>query len=274
MGPPKFADLSKSVNDLFKDDFGSGSSKVTFKAKTASGADLKIEGSKSGADGAVSAYVQTKFTHNKIAVQEKLTSKNTLETEITASKLAKGVKVVVANTYNPAKGISGLKLKADYSADQFTFNSATTPKAVDVGAVYAHGKYLLGASAVLSTAGSLDSTAFGLAYSESDLKLSSTIKNGSNVEGCVYHAPSAGVQTGVKVGWDASKSACSFSAATKYKLDADSFVKAKVNDKLSCDLSYTTAVKPGVKLGLFGKINLNSLTADAHSLGWALTFSS
>jgi len=40
----------------------------------------------------------------EIAVQEKLTSKNTLETEITADKLAKGVKVVVNNTYNPAKG--------------------------------------------------------------------------------------------------------------------------------------------------------------------------
>lgn len=37
-------------------------------------------------------------------MQEKLTSKNTLETEITAAKLAKGVKVVLANTYNPAKG--------------------------------------------------------------------------------------------------------------------------------------------------------------------------
>lgn len=57
-------------------------------------------------------------------------------------------------------------------------------------------------------------------------------KNGSNVEAGVFHAPKSGVQTGVKVNWDASKSACSFAAATKYSLDANSFVKAKVNDKL------------------------------------------
>lgn len=37
MAPPKFADLSKSVNNLFKDDFGSGCTKVTVKAKTSNG---------------------------------------------------------------------------------------------------------------------------------------------------------------------------------------------------------------------------------------------
>lgn len=271
MAPPKFADLSKAANDLFKDDFGSGN-KVTFKAKTASGADLKIEGSRTGTDGAVAAYVQTKFAHKNFTVQEKMTSKNTLETEITAAKLVKGAKFVLCNSYSPAKGISGLKIKADYAADKFMFTSATTMSGCDVSGSYAQGSYLVGASAGLSSAGAIKSTAFGLAYSEADLKLSSTIKNGSSVEGAVYHKASRDLTAGVKVNWDAAKQSTSFAVATKYQLDSDSFVKAKVNTSLSCDVSYTTNVRPGVKLGMFGNINLQSLTADANALGWALTF--
>jgi len=57
-------------------------------------------------------------------------------------------------------------------------------------------------------------------------------KNGSAVEGCVYHAPSNDVQTAVKVNWDAAKQSTSFAVAAKYRLDSDSFVKAKVDTGL------------------------------------------
>lgn len=73
------------------------------------------------------------------------------------------------------RSISGLKLKADYAADKFILNSTTTPKGVDLGAVYAHGQYLVGGAAGVTMAGALSNTAFGFAYSQGDIKLSSTM---------------------------------------------------------------------------------------------------
>lgn len=133
-----------------------------------------------------------------------------------------------ATHYRDAARISGLKLKADYSADAFVLNTATTMSNVDLAGksspfpsslsfqcrglsriylaclglsdrprtwamrgplptvnmahtyyynagTYSHGAYLLGGAVGLTTAGALSSTQFGLAYSESDLKLSSTM---------------------------------------------------------------------------------------------------
>ncbi len=37
MAPPKFGDVGKAANDLFNDDFGAGSVKLTLKSKAANG---------------------------------------------------------------------------------------------------------------------------------------------------------------------------------------------------------------------------------------------
>ena len=60
-------------------------------------------------------------------------------------------------------------------------------------------QFLFGGSAVLNTSKGLTPTDYTIAggYRSGDIIATSTIKNGSDVEGSIYHAPRAGVKAGV-----------------------------------------------------------------------------
>jgi hypothetical protein len=61
-------------------------------------------------------------------------------------------------------------------------------------------------------------------------------------------------------------------AGAKYKLDADSFVKVKMDNIGNLGLGYSHVLRPGVKIGLGGLFDTNRLQENAHKLGFSLVF--
>jgi voltage-dependent anion channel protein 2 len=275
MAPPKFSDISKAVTDLFADDFGFGATKLILKSKAQNGVNFKVEGVRADS-GLVSGFLETKFNHaSGLSVKEKWTTKNDVTTELSVeNKFVEGSKLTAEAVFNPNSGLNGLKLKGDYAKDHINTNLAVSGKGVvSTAGVFSFGsKYLVGASADYDTAkGAVTSTKFAVGYAESDVIVTSSITNGSDVEGTVFHTPNSAVQAGLKFTWSKASSDTGFELAGKYKLDKDAFVKAKVDKALNLGLSYTQSLRAGVSLTLSANIKGSALHTDAHQLGLSLT---
>lgn len=273
MATPKFADISKAVTDLINDDFNFGLTKLVLKSKAKNGVNFKVEGAKDAA-GAVKAFLETKFTHSSgVSVKEKWTTDNSVTTELTAeNKVVAGSKVIVEAVFNPKSGITDSKFKGEYvHGSIFTNFGATSKGILSAAAVFGfHGKYLAGASADFTAAGALNKHQVALGYKDEDVIVTSTITDGADVEGTVFHVPNASTVAGLKFSWNKSKAETGFELVGKYKLDGDAFVKAKINKALTIGLSYTQTLRQGVAVTLSAQVNGANLAAD-NQLGLSLT---
>eukprot|EP00730_Choanoeca_flexa_P000931 TRINITY_DN10401_c0_g2_i5.p2 TRINITY_DN10401_c0_g2~~TRINITY_DN10401_c0_g2_i5.p2 ORF type:complete len:112 (+),score=23.53 TRINITY_DN10401_c0_g2_i5:392-727(+) len=77
---------------------------------------------------------------------------------------------------------------------------------------------------------------------------------GGLVEGSLFHAPSTSLETGVQFAWNGDNNT-SFAVAGRYVLDADTFVKAKVDKSLNMNLSYVQNIRPGVSMRLSADVS-------------------
>jgi voltage-dependent anion channel protein 2 len=271
MAPPKFADLSKAADDLFSDDFGASATKVTFKAKAANGTNIKVEGSRV-ASGAVTALLETKFTHKAsgVTVKEKWTNDNVVTTELAVKdKLLNGCENTLVAKFKPTKGgLSDLSLKTTYKTGSFTANATTSSKSVSPAGVFSYGNWNIGAGTTYNFAkGALSSTSVGVGYTDGDLQVASTIADNGKVAGSIFHKCCPSTSYGVKFGWNRDTGATNFAVATCCDLDSDAFVKAKVDTNLAIGLSYVQTMRPGVSLRLSADIAGNALNSDSHAVG-------
>jgi len=272
--PPKFADLTKSVTDLFNDDFGYGATKLVLKSKASNGTTFKLEGLKS-AKGNVDGTLETKLTHSGFSVKEKWSTSNDVLSEVSFdSKVLPGSKITAEVLFNANKGLDNLrfKVKGDYEKDNLNASlSVNSVGVVSTSAVFGVGKYLLGAATDYDTSKSIvGSTKISISYVESDVIATSSITNGSEVEGSIFHVPNSRVSAGVKFSWNQSN-ATSFELAGKYKISDVATAKAKINKDLNLGLSYTHVLSPGVNLTLAALVKGGDLQNDAHQLGLALS---
>jgi hypothetical protein len=94
--------------------------------------------------------------------------------------------------------------------------------------------------------------------------------------GSYYHRVNPTVEAGAKATWDseASASNVTIELGTKYKLDSDAFLKAKIDNNGRLGLGYTQHLRPGVKLSLGGSFDTRRFNENAHKVGLSLTLES
>jgi len=94
--------------------------------------------------------------------------------------------------------------------------------------------------------------------------------------GSYYHRVSADIEAGGKAVWDtkASNQAVGIEIGTKYNLDGDTYVKAKVDNGGRFGLSYTQNLRKGVKVSLAGLFDTMRLNENAHKVGLSLVLES
>ncbi len=149
--------------------------------------------------------------------------------------------MLIPQPRNP-RSLKDIKAKAEFKNDKAFFDAAVTPSSVTASSVFGYGKYLFGASGTFNVAkGALSSTKVGcctfalldrahahtthphtythththththtplpplqvtVGYTEADLVVTTSIANGSDVEGSIYHVPKPDVQAGVKFSWN------------------------------------------------------------------------
>eukprot|EP00123_Amoebidium_parasiticum_P019259 comp24385_c0_seq1/m.46657 comp24385_c0_seq1/g.46657 ORF comp24385_c0_seq1/g.46657 comp24385_c0_seq1/m.46657 type:complete len:278 (-) comp24385_c0_seq1:497-1330(-) len=274
MAPVKFADLGKTVKDLFNKDFGFGEVKVEFNSKTSNGVELKATHTKATGSNDVAGSFEAKHTSADLSFTHKWNNKNVFTETVAYNKLADGLKAEVEATYGVADGKQGAKVNLDYAQSHLRVNidaDVLNGPAVVASAVYALEHVVLGAEGGYNVnSGAVTKTNLALGYTNNDFAvvLTSDLKK---VNASLHQVVNGKLQAAAQVGFSTANNATDFAVLTAYKLDSDSSLKAKLNHNGELGLGYTSTLRPGVKLTLGLNVDSKNLAADAHKVGIALT---
>eukprot|EP00043_Microstomoeca_roanoka_P026508 m.11808 g.11808 ORF g.11808 m.11808 type:complete len:275 (+) comp6672_c0_seq1:253-1077(+) len=271
MATPKFADLSKACVDLFLDDFNAGANKLTLKSRAINGTNLKVEGTRSNANGAVAGFIETKFAHKPsgLNVKEKWTTGNVVTTELSVGNvLTYGTDFSIASSFKPTtSGFEDFKFKSSLLREQFAVTLDTNFKGAAASGVFSYGKFLFGGSVNM---GKAVSTTIGAAYVEKDYSIASTVADGRTVDISIFHKARPGVTAGAQFGWSKT-GATSLGVAGRVVIDETAYVKAKVNQKLDVSLAFVQSLRPGITMALSANLVGSNLSQGGHQLGVSLT---
>ncbi|GFZ43353.1 Mitochondrial outer membrane protein porin [Saitozyma sp. JCM 24511] len=287
--PPSWKDLGKSSSDLLLKDYPIQGTSLEVKTLTPSNVTFKVAGAKDATSNVIAGDIEGKYVDfkNGLTFTQAWTTTNILRTQLELeNQIAKGLKLDLATTLNPAKAQKSAILTAIYK--QPSLHSRAT---VDLfkgptftaDAVVGRDGFLVGAEAsydVLSGAITRYAGAVGFSAPEYAITLHG-LGNLSTFAASYYHKVSKDVEAGAKAVYDTKSTTggVSLEVGAKTYLDNAAFVKAKINNAGILCLGYTQALRPGVKasfgLGL-DTSRLNDPTAGqaAHKVGASFTFNS
>lgn len=87
-----------------------------------------------------------------------------------------------------------------------------------------------------------------------------------------YHKVNALTEAGAKATWQRGDQQVSLELGSKYVIDKDAFVKAKIDNVGRLGLGYSQVLSKGIKVGFGGVFDTARLSNDAHKLGFSLAF--
>ncbi|XP_062913273.1 voltage-dependent anion-selective channel protein 2-like isoform X1 [Mobula hypostoma] len=273
--PPSYADLGKSSRDLFSKGYGFGLVKLDLKTKSSTGVEFNTSGTSNTDTGKATGSLETKYKMKDygITFTKKWTTENTVASEVTIEdQLAKGLKLTFDTTFVPNTGKKSGKLKTAYKRDyinlgcdiDFDFAGPTIHSA----AVFGYEGWLIGYQMAFDTAKSkLAQNNFSLGYRAGDFQLHTHVNDGSEFGGSIYQKVNDKVETAVNLAWTAGSNNTRFGIASKYQIDKDTYISAKVNNSTLIGLGYTHTLRPGVKLTLSGLIDAKNIHAGGHKVG-------
>jgi len=280
MAPPTFGDLGKQSRDVFGKGYNFGVIKLDVKTKTESGIEFKSSGNSGIDSGKVSGNLETKYKVKDLGLTftEKWTTDNTLATTLDVEdQLAKGLKLTLDTNFAPNTGAKSGKLAAEFTQEAATLEADVdlALSAVNASATVGYNSWLAGYQTTFDIAKSaITKNNFGIGYTAPDFVLHTSVNNGSDFGGSIYHKVNGNLEAGVSLGWSSSTSNTNFAIGSKYVLDADSSIRAKVNNKCEVGLGYQQKLRDGITVTLSALVNGGALQQGGHKVGCALEFSS
>lgn len=279
MAPPQYKDLGKNARDIFSDGYHFGLMKLDVKSQTNSGVTFSSSGVSNQDTGKVFGTLETKYKIKEYGLTfcEKWNTENTLGTEVTiADKLLNGLTLGYSCTFSPHTGARTGKLTSSYlhenvaaSAD-FDLSLSGGP-VVNAQAVVGYQGWLAGYQASFDTQrNKLTSNNFSLGYTASDFSLHTSVDNGRDFHGSIYHKVKPGLQGAINLAWSSTNNVTQFGLATKYELDKEAFIRTKVNSHLQIGLGYQQTLRKGVSLILSTNIDGKNFSSGGHKIGLAL----
>jgi len=216
------------------------------------------------------------------------TTHNALDTKIELDNtIANGLKAEVLTQFLPASKGMGAKLNLHFRQPLFharAFFDLLKGPSFNGDAVIGHDGFLAGAEVGYDVEGGrITKYSAAVGYSIPEYTAAITATNSLNVfAASYYHRVNAQVEAGAKATWDAksgSTSGVGLEIASKYKLDSNAFVKAKINNQGVAALAYSQLFRPGVTVGFGASIDTQRLAEPAHKVsscssrdfGWRLT---
>jgi len=207
---------------------------------------------------------------------EKWNTDNILKSEVTVEdQLVKGLKLGIDTSYSPASGKKAAVIKSSFKHDKFFTNvdidlDAAGP-VLHKSVVVNHLGWLVGAQCTFDTAKSqLTRNNFAIGYTANDFTLHTNVNDGTEVGGSLYHKVNDQLEMGVSLSWSSGNNATRFAIASKYQLDKQSTVQAKVNNMSQIGLSYTQQLRDGVKLIVSALVDGKNINGGGHKLGLGL----
>jgi len=280
MAPPVYADIGKSCRDIFSKGYHFGFFKLDLKSSTVNGVDITSGGIYTFEEGKVFGNLETKYKVPQygLTFTEKWNTSNVLATEISCEdKLAPGVKVALETLFNPDNGKKSGKVKAQYKTCNATVEKSLdmgddAPLAANGSIVLAYQGWLGGYQMAYDTQeGKITKNNFAIGYNCGDFQLHTSVDNGEVFNGSLYHRVSSRLETGIQLAWTAGKeNSASFAMGTKYLMDSQTALRAKVNNKSQLGFGFEQKIRDGVTLTLSTFIDGKNFKAGGHKVGIAL----
>jgi voltage-dependent anion channel protein 2 len=281
MIPPKYSDLGKAAKDLFDKNYNYGFAKVDLKTTANNGVAFTTKGSSSLDSGSIDGSLETKYkpSGGAFTLTEKWSTDNKLSTEVAVEdQVVVGSKVSINTTFSPNTGKKSGALKTSYARDNVNLTLDTdfnfAGPTLQGSSVFGYEGWLAGYQFAFDTASkALTKSNFALGYDGDDLQALATVNDASEFTGSVYQKVKNGVQLGVQLSWDKGQSATRFGVASKYAIDSDSSVHAKVNNCGQIGVGYSHKLREGVTLTLSSLMHGTKLNEGGHKLGLGVEFS-
>lgn len=278
MAPPQYSDLGKSAKDLFNKGYNYGTVKLDVKTKTKNDIDFNVTGEHNNDVNKSLGSLEAKYKSpaHGLTFVEKWNTDNVLKSEVTIEdSLMKGLKLALDTSYSPATGKKSGVVKTAYKHDKVMLNTDIdldlAGPVVHNSLTFGHMGWLLGLQATFDTAKSqLTRNNFAVGYQANDFTLHTNINDGTEVGGSIYQKINSQLEMGVSLSWSSVNNATRFALASKYKLDKDATVQAKVNNLSQIGLSYSQQLRDGVKLILSALVDGKNINGGGHKLGVGL----
>lgn len=281
MAPPCYADLGKQARDLFNKNYHFGVVKLDCKSTTKTGVEFNVSGTSLNDTGKVNASLETKYKVPEygLTLKEKWNTDNTLATEICSEeKLARGLKVAFHANFAPQTGRKSGALRTAYKLDNLHFNGDIDlgpPGPVAHGAAVLHYQGWLAGGQVSfdTTKNRLSKTNFAVGFQGGDFVLHTNVNDGQEFQGTVFQRVNPNLQAGVQLAWTAGTNTTRFGLGCVYELDAETSVRAKVNNSGQIGLGFTHCLRPGISLTLSTMLDGKNFNQGGHKLGLGLDLS-
>ncbi|KAJ3317076.1 Mitochondrial porin [Blyttiomyces sp. JEL0837] len=283
--PPNFSDIGKSLNDLLGKDYPVGSAKLEVNTTTPNGIKFTVSGNKDNKTGHIHSELKTKYTDKArgLTITEHWNATNVLGAQIELQdSIAKGLKLDLTGSILPASGKKNAKVGVEFKqANVFSRSSidlfAKDGPTLHADAVLGSDGFLVGGDVaynVNEAAVNRYNLAFGYVAPEYSVALHATNKFGI-FSASYFHKVNKEVEAGAKATWNkAASDNVSIEVGTKYTLDRDAFVKAKIDNAGRLGLGYTQVLRPGIKLSLGGSFDTTRLHENVHRVGLSLVLES
>ncbi|XP_026104798.1 voltage-dependent anion-selective channel protein 2-like [Carassius auratus] len=271
--PPAYSDLGKAAKDIFSKGYGFGIVKLDLKTKSQNGVEFNTSGSSNTDTGKAGGSLETKYKMKDLglSLNQKWNTDNMLTTEVSVEdQLVQGLKLILHTSFVPNTSKKSGKLKTGYKRDFVNVSCDIDFEGplVHSAAVLGYECWLLGYQMAFDTAKSkLVQNNFALGYKAEDFQLHTSVNDGADFGGSVYHKVSDQLETAVTLAWTSGSNSTRFGVAAKYQLDKDASVSAKVNNASLIGVGYTQSLRPGVKLTLSALIDGKNFSTGGHKVG-------
>jgi hypothetical protein len=283
MAPPSYADLGKSSRDLFNKGYVHGFLKFdsTTKASDWGGVEFKIASAHNinSQKLAGSLDIKYKLPEYNTVITEKWSTDNTLGTVIEIKdQLGKGLKNTLDFSYVPQTAKHGAVLRNEWTGDCVKVNADVTLNAgpvLTLSGVYARccGWYA-GAQAKYDMASNEFLTSSVAAGRDTlEYTIHAYTNDGREFGGSVYHRVNKNVELGAQLGWTVGDSTTRFGLASKYQVNSDLAVRAKVDNKSQVSLSATHDLNTtGLKVTLSSMFGIVSDSNNQNKFGLGIEY--
>lgn len=280
MAPPKYDDLGKDAKDLLSKNYHFGITKFEGKTNAANGTTgFNADLTHNPETGAVDASLETKWKNfaqlKGLQVSEKFsTSNNAILSKLTYDNIS-NLSLEAETSFKPSTGDKTAKVKATHQSEflhavgdvDIDFAGPT----INASAVFGYKGGLAGYQASYDTANSkLLANNVALGYKCGDVTLHAALLDATKFVGSAYHKINGDLAAAVQCNWAFGSDTTAFTFGLKKQIDANAFLKAKVDNSLKVGLSYSQNVGSGVQLTLSGLVN--GKEGAGHKVGCHLNF--
>jgi len=244
-----------------------------------------VKGKSDHKTGAIAGQIEAKYTDKPsgLTLTQAWTTFNALDTKLELDNtIANGLKAEILTQFLPASKGKGAKLNLHFRQPLFharAFFDLLKGPSFNGDAVIGHDGFLAGAEVGYDmNGGKITKYSAAVAYNVPEYTAAVTATNNLSLFATsYYHRVNALVEAGAKATWDAKGSnagAVGLEIASKYKLDGNAFVKAKINNQGVAAIAYNQVLRPGVTFGVGAAIDTQRMNEPAHKVGLNLVFES